>query len=653
MKRLFFLSLFFSFAAALNAQVKLPHIFGNNMVLQRNKPIAVWGWANAKEKIRVQFHDQQKTAVADKNGKWKVSLDSEKAGGPYQLVVSGKNSITLKNILVGEVWVCSGQSNMEWPLRATDHAEQEIAQADYPNIRHIKIPNVVASTPNDDISSGEWEICSPQTVSNFTAIGYYFAKKLAGDMNVPVGLINATWGGTHVETWTSREAFEGSDEFKAMIASLPAANVEELNKKRKEELMRNVEAVQKNLNEPMEEITKWKLPDYNDAHWAEMSVPALWETQSLAGVDGVIWFRKTFILKPDEAGLAATLELAMIDDSDETYVNGVKVGGLQAEYNTPRVYAIPPALLKAGNNIISVRITDTGGGGGIYGNPEHVKLVLPNRTESLVGKWKLRIEKLLHTGGIGPNDYPTLLFNAMINPIIPYSFQGVIWYQGESNAGRAYQYRKAFPLMITDWRKRWGQGEFPFYFVQLSSFNANNGTSNAGSTWAELREAQAKTLSLPKTGMAVTTDIGESNDIHPRNKKDVGYRLAAIALNDTYGRKIVSGGPSYASLTISGAQAVVTFSNGGSELTTPDKYGYLRGFEIAGGDKKFYPAQAFIKNGQVVVQHEQVTKPVAVRYNWADDAMEGNLFNKEGLPAEPFRTDEWKGVTESVKVSFN
>ena len=232
-------------AIVTQAQVKLPHIFGDNMVLQREKPIAVWGWARAKEKIKVQFHDQVKTAVTDKNGKWKVSLDPEKAGGPYALTVTGKNTVILKNVLVGEVWICSGQSNMEWPLRATDHAEQEIAQANYPNIRHIKIPNTVASVPTDDIPSGEWKVCSPETAADFTAVGYYFAAKLSKELKVPVGLINTSWGGTHSETWTSREAFEGSDEFKSMIASLPAGNVEELNKKRKAELLHRIEAVQK------------------------------------------------------------------------------------------------------------------------------------------------------------------------------------------------------------------------------------------------------------------------------------------------------------------------------------------------------------------------------------------------------------------------
>lgn len=635
----------------LHAQVKLPRIFGDNMVLQREKPIAVWGWAKAKEKISIKFHDQIKTSVADKNGKWSVKLDPEKAGGPYTLTVTGKNSVTINNVLVGEVWICSGQSNMEWPLRMASNAAQEIADANYPQIRHIKIPNVVASTPKDDFSSGDWKVCSPETAGDFTAVGYFFATKLAKELNVPVGLINTSWGGTHSETWTSREAFENSEEFKSMIANVPVLNLDEINKKRTAENALKLEALQGKVTITPEEIERWKSPDYDDASWPVMHVPALWEEKVFPGLDGIVWLRKTFSLSAAEAGKPAELHLAMIDDSDETYVNGVKVGGLTAQYNTPRVYAIREGLLKAGKNVIAVRVTDTGGGGGIYGTPDRVKFTIGDRTESLVGNWKLRVENMTSSGSIGPNDYPTLLFNAMLNPLIPFTIQGAIWYQGESNAMRAFQYRKAFPLMISDWRKHWGQGDFPFYFVQLSSFNEHDGNSSSGSTWAELREAQAKTLALPHTGMAVTTDIGEANDIHPRNKKDVGYRLATIALNDTYSRNIVSRGPAFDKFTIENSEAVITFRNIGSGLMTPDKYGYLRGFEIAGSDQKFFPARAFIKDGKVVVSNDAVTKPVAVRYNWMDNALEGNLFNREGFPAEAFRTDEWKGITEGVKFA--
>lgn len=649
MKHFSILLIFLCSALTLSAQVKLAQIFSDNMVLQRDKPIAVWGWSQSKEKIKVQFHNQIKSVVADKNGKWKIYLDAEKAGGPYSLTVSGKNTITIMNVLVGEVWICSGQSNMEWPLSATSNAEQEIARANYPQIRHIKIPNTVASQPKENFTSSAWEICSAQTAGDFTAVGYYFGVKLSKELNVPIGLINSSWGGTMSETWTSREAFESSDEYKSMIESTPVVDVEEISRNQKTELIRTLESIQGKLNVPSDEVSKWNSTEYNDGSWLEMEVPELWEEKVLPGLDGVVWLRKTITLQPDDVGKSATLELSMIDDSDETFVNGIKVGGLTAQYNVRRIYSVPASVLKVGKNVIAIRITDTGGGGGIYGNTDNIKLSFEDRTESLAGKWKLRVETIANINVVEPNAYPSLLYNAMINPLIPYTIQGAIWYQGEANVSRAYQYRKAFPLMISDWRKHWGQGDFPFYFVQLASFNENHGNSERGSYWAELREAQTMTLSLPRTGMAITTDIGDANDIHPRNKRDVGYRLAVIALADVYQQKIISSGPVYESLLIKEAQAIISFKNMGSTLMTPDKYGYLRGFEIAENDGKFFPAQAFIKGNQVVVQREGVTKPVAVRYNWADDASEGNLFNREGLPAGPFRTDSWKCITESVK----
>ena len=470
------------------ANVTLPKIFGSNMVLQRNKPIAVWGWADAGEKISVQFNKQVKKTKAAKDGSWKIELSQEAAGGPYQLVVTGKNTITLENVLVGEVWICSGQSNMEWSVKNSDSAKREIRESDYPMIRHIKIPRTIAATPARDITGGVWQKADSTTTGDFTAVGYFFARKLFKELNVPIGLINTSWGGTMVETWTSREAFEKTEEFKNLFSTVP----------------------------------------YSD---------------------------------------------------------------------------IQAAAEKAGKPV-------------------------------------------------SPNAYPTLLFNGMINPIIPFSIQGAIWYQGETNAGRSYQYRKSFPLMIQDWRQRFGQGDFPFYFVQLASFNASNGNSAKGSGWAELREAQTATLSLPNTGMAVTMDIGESKDIHPRNKQDVGARLAAIALNNIYGVKMEFSGPMYQSFTTDGNKVTLSFTHVGNGLVVKDKYGYLKGFEIAGADKKFYYGKADVKNNQVIVYSDSVPNPVAVRYGWADDMPEVNLYNKDGFPASPFRTDTWKGVTEETRYEI-
>jgi sialate O-acetylesterase len=316
------------------------------------------------------------------------------------------------------------------------------------------------------------------------------------------------------------------------------------------------------------------------------------------------------------------------------------------------VYTIPPALLKEGTNVVAVKVVDTGSGGGIYGEPDNIRLVTQfQQIIPLAGDWNFRIENF-GNATLSPNSYPTLLFNAMLNPVLHLSIRGVLWYQGESNAGRAYQYRKEFPLMITDWRSGFKQGDIPFYFVQLASFNSNDGNSETGSYWAELREAQTMTLSLPNTGMAVTTDIGEAHDIHPRNKQDVGKRLAAIALNRIYNTKMVDGGPAYQSMKAEGNRVRLTFTQTGSGLLAKDKYGYLKGFEVAGSDQKFHYAKAWIEGNEVVVSCDAVTQSVAVRFAWADNPEDANLFNKEGLPAVPFRTDSWKGITEGNKFTI-
>ncbi len=628
--------------------VKLPKVLGDNMVLQRNKPINIWGWADAGEKVSVQFNKQSASAKADKTGKWFLTLKPEAAGGPYQLIIKGKNAIMLSNILVGEVWVCSGQSNMEWPLRAANNAEQEIKQADYPMIRHFGVQKSVSSKLEDDVKGGEWKICSPENAGEFTAVGYFFARELFHSLKIPIGLVHTSWGGTHSETWTSREAFEQSAEFKDMIASMPALDLDAIAKQKNEALHNKLTELGLILPKAGEEKS-WSQNTFNDSSWPTMTLPGLWEQKALGDLDGVVWFRKTISISKEDAGKEATLQLAMIDDIDETFVNGIQVGSTKA-YNEKRSYVISGDHLKPGENVIAIRVTDTGGGGGVYGDAADMKLTIGKSSISLAGDWKYQVEKIQGAGSsIGPNAYPTLLYNAMLHPLLNLGIQGAIWYQGESNAGRAYQYRTAFPLMIKDWRTHWKQGDFPFYFVQLASFNSANGDSEHGSTWAELREAQTMTLALPHTGMAVTTDIGEANDIHPRNKQDVGKRLAAIALHDVYGKNNEYSGPVYESMKIEGNNIRISFTHAGSGLLAKDKYGYVKGFEIAGSDQKFKYAKAWIEGNTVVVASSQVSNPVAVRFAWADNPEDANLFNKDGFPAVPFRTDTWKGITESGK----
>jgi sialate O-acetylesterase len=647
--KLIFIFFLFQVSQA-SSQIKLPGIFGDHMVLQRSQPVPVWGWASPNEKVTVQFNGQHKETITDQRGNWHITLDPQPAGGPFDFIVKAHNKIIFHDVMVGEVWICSGQSNMEFELNSVLNADAEIQGAAYPEIRHIRIPHEVSNTPKEDILPAQWENCSPVTAGNFTAVGYFFAREIVRRLHVPVGLINSSWGGTMSETWTSREAFENSAEFKSMIAQIPAKDFDAMVRERRSRLDQQILAVRKNINDSFPE-EQWKNPDYNSQAWPKISVAVIWESQplGLADLDGTVWYRKEVILDASAAEKPVTLSLGMIDDNDITYVNGIRVGSTKS-YNTTRTYQIQAGIFKPGKNIIAVRVEDTGGGGGFYGDSSAIQLKTETGIIHLGDPWNFRIAKILNNGiGVGPNDFPCLLYNAMIHPLIPYGIRGVIWYQGEANADRAFQYRTAFPLLITDWRQQWGEGNFPFYFVQLASFNSANGNSATGSTWAELREAQLKTLSLPATGMAVTIDIGESYDIHPKNKQDVGRRLAAIALNNIYGQKMEYSGPVYQSMEIRENKIVLDFTHKGSGLMVKDKYGDGRGFEIAGSDGHFYKAKAYIRDNKVTVWAEEVSKPQAVHYAWADDAGNANLYNVEGFPAPPFRTDQWKGKTNDVK----
>ncbi|RRA97768.1 sialate O-acetylesterase [Larkinella rosea] len=629
------------------ADVRLPKVFGSHMVLQRRKPIPVWGWSDPSEKITVQFNNQTKTAKADKTGKWLLRLDPTEAGGPYVLTVRGKRTtISFDDVLVGEVWVCSGQSNMEWVVKSSSNAAREIQEANYPQIRHFKVPHDLSLTPKDDVLGGEWKLCSPETAGDFTAVGYFFARELQKELNVPIGLLNTSWGGTQSESWTSREAMESFEEFKPALAAMPKS-LEDYSRMRMEQLQAQIAKLQGGLPDAAE-IKQWSGADVNDTTWPTLRLPDLFDRKAIPGFDGVVWFRREIMLPDELAGKEMTLNLGPIDDTDETYVNGVKVGNT-GQAGQVRGYTVPVGTLKAGRNVISIRVEDYGGGGGFPAKEDQFKLTGNGKDISLAGDWKFRIADFNRNAVlVNPNLTGTILYNAMLKPLIPYAIQGVIWYQGETNAGRAFQYRKTFPLMITDWRTRWGQGDFPFLFVQLASFNAANGNSAKGSTWGELREAQTMTLALPNTGMAVTSDIGEPKDIHPKNKQDVGKRLALNALKTVYGQNRVYSGPVFKSMEINGNKAVLTFDQVGGGLLSTDKYGYLKGFEVAGADQKFYWAKAEIQGDKVVVYANEVATPVSVHYGWADDNGEVNLYNKEGLPAVPFRTDTWKGITEAA-----
>lgn len=636
----------------INAQIAVSNIFADNMVLQRNTPIPVWGTAKANEKIEVKFNTQIKKTKADKNGKWIIRLNNETAGGPYNLTIKASNTIQIKNVLVGEVWICSGQSNMEMPVGkqkewSVSNFEEVTAAANYPMIRQIKIMNAISSLPETDFNSSGWEICAPSTVGEFTAVGYFFAKSIHEKLKIPIGLINASWGGTNIETWISREGFESSDEFKEMIAQMPKVNLDSISKLKVKGFDKRIEALQGGKINAASAVN-FKESTFDDSKWPELDTPELWESQSLGEFDGVVWLRKSIIVSANDGNKEAILELAQVDDEDITYLNGVKIGSMN-RYDSKRKYAIPSGILKEGINVIAVRVVDNGGAGGIYGEAADLKLTIGYTIIPLNGKWKFQIESI--KSATNENSLPSLCYNAMINPLIPFAFQGVLWYQGESNAPRAYQYRKAFPLMINDWRQKWNKPNFPFYFVQLATYKTT-GNSNEGCDWAELQEAQTLTLKVPNTGMAVTTDIGNPWDIHPGNKQDVGKRLAALALNNTYNIPMVCNGPMYKSMEISGNKIIVSFENIGTGLSTPNKYGYIYGFEIAGEDQIFHFAKGFIKDNKIILSSEEVANPIAVHFSWIGNAVESNLFNKEGFPAVPFRTDEWKTVTKDEKYKI-
>jgi sialate O-acetylesterase len=630
------------------SNVRLPRIIGDNMVVQRNKPVRIWGWADKGETVIISFNNQNKKIKADGQGKWQLLLDPMKEDGPFEMTVKGKNTITLRNVLVGEVWLCGGQSNMEWPMSRTNNSDEEISKANFNEIRIFQVPQNVQFKPVDDIDKGEWKVVTPENIAEFSAIGYFFGKNLYEKYKFPVGLISDNWGGTDIETWMSGEAISSVKGFEKKLDELgkmdPVKYKKELEEKRKNMLS----LIQYKTDGLVDGKAIWANPDFDDMTWSTMYAPKVWEQGPLPGVDGIVWYRKTIDLSPEQITKDAVLYLGMIDDSDMSWVNGVFVGETKQKYNALRKYSVPAGILKPGKNVVTVRVEDTGGGGGIWGEEKLMKMETSAGIISLAGDWKYQLSPIgfkLNDSRYDPNMFPTLLFNGMINPVKNFTMQGAIWYQGENNASRAKTYRTLFPLMINDWRKQFNNPDLAFMYVQLANFMAAKDTP-AESAWAELREAQNAALSLPKVGMAVIIDLGDPEDIHPRNKKDVGYRLSLPARKLVYGENLVYSGPIYKSMVIEGNKAILTFDQTGSGLMTKSKYGYVMGFQIAGEDKKFYWAKGRIDGDKVVMRCEEVKKPLAIRYAWSDNPEDANLYNKEGLPTSPFRTDDWPGITQ-------
>jgi len=621
------------------AAIRLPQILSSNMVIQRDQPVKIWGWADKGEKVTLLFNGQKASARAAQDGTWSVQFEPMEAGGPYDLIIKGDNEIVLENILVGDVWICSGQSNMEFEVYKLLDAEQEIANANYPDIRLFNVPQNVQFSPAEDIPEESWHVCSPESVGDFSAVGYFFGRTLYREIGVPIGLIGSNWGGTRVETWMSKETMHTDNELYNEFIELEGVDEEAMQKKDAEVS----KAVRQKYGPTGSGIVNgkpvWADPGLDVSDWNIMELPCLWEDSELPGVDGVVWFRKDVELKGPEVDKEIILMLGPIDDSDQTWIKGRLVGETIQKYNDPRIYKIPPGELKEGLNSIVVRVDDTGGGGGIWGDPSEMKLVTQDRTIDLSGPWQFRVseEGFRQVSTIfNPNRYPSLLYNGMIHPIIRFAARGVIWYQGEANVDQAESYGVRFPAMIEDWRRAWNNPDLGFYFVQLANFMAPDDQPSE-SNWAELREAQMKALSLPETGMAVIIDIGEADDIHPKNKQDVGYRLALPALHFTYHKDLEYSGPIFKSLSVSGDTVLLEFDHIGNGLIADDRYGYLKGFALAGKDGVFRWAKAWIDGNRVAVCSDEVHDPIKVRYGWGNNPDDVNLYNSEGLPASPFR----------------
>jgi len=652
-------------ALSARADVKLASIFTDNMVLQRDIAAPVWGLAAPGESVRVSFVGQTKETQAAADGTWQVKLAPLQASRqPAELTVAGKNKIVLKNVLVGEVWICSGQSNMEMGIGQVNNAAAEIADANKPTIRLFMVPNATSMTPKRDVTgAAAWLVCSPATVASngwkgFSAAGYFFGRELNKDLDVPVGLIEPDWGGTPAQAWTPLAALEAVPalaHYVDDVKKLSAASAEDAAKQEKERARLAAEMEQRAVDPGNQgALDGWQNADVNPKSWEKVKVPNGWFTDK--NVYGSVWFRRDVDVPAAWAGKDLTLNLGIVDDYDTTYFNGQKIGATGKEtqdwWTVKRSYTVPGALVKTGPNTIAVRIFNDYMSGGFTSGADAISLAGPAGTDkpaiNLAGTWVRKIEKAIKTFPVSGSQ-PKLqncgacLYNAMIAPLVPFAIRGAIWYQGESNAGQAYEYRTLFPTMIQSWRNVWNQGEFPFYFVQLANFMPAV-DQPAESAWAELREAQSMTLATTNTGMAVIIDIGDAKDIHPKNKQEVGRRLALNALAKTYGKTVEYAGPVVDSVKIENGAVRIAFSHAEGGLKARDDQP-LKGFAICGADKKFVWADARIDGSAVVVSSPTVAAPVAVRYAWANNPA-CNLINADGLPASPFRTDTFKGTTE-------
>ena len=664
--------------ASLQAEVLPNALFSDNAVLQQGKEIPVWGTARNGETVTVEI-DQQKVSTTAREGRWQVRLKSLKPGGPYTMQITGDNTITLKNLLVGEVWVCSGQSNMEFTLNRSENAEAEIAQSENPQFRQFFVPLKATPDPVDN-AKGSWIAATPATSGKFTAVGYYFGKKIQNELHVPVGLIHASWGGTPSEAWTSPEALDHSAEFRG-IREKKWSEVKDYAEKKRLFIDGMNTWVKANDREdkPVADAAAFAGLEVPTAGWSPIKLPGTVTGANLPEA-GAVWLRKEITF--DHPITYSLLLNLPIDGFDSVYWNGKLIKQIRFQdfegagsARTWGPYQIPPSEVNPGKNVVAIRLYEPVGPAKITGAPKVDTLNLAGdwlaKTEytfAPIDSQKLAAVPPLLTLAPRSQNAASYLFNGMIRPLLPYSIRGAIWYQGETNSPRAYQYRTAFPLMITDWRQQWQQGDFPFYFCQLANHMAKKSQPEE-SSWAELREAQSSALKLPNTGQAVLIDIGESGDVHPLNKKDAGERLARIALARDYQKPQCSSGPVWEAQKIESGKVILRFKSGTDDLIAqplPETYrvrmagketaplvrnrpaSQLEGFAICGVDRKWVWADAKIEGRSVVVCSDQVPQPLFVRYAWANNPT-CNLYNRAGLPASPFRTDDFPPTTLEVK----
>lgn len=657
MIRLVLSSLLLLTGLSLRAEVRLPALFSDHMVLQASLATPIWGWADPGEKVTVSIAGQTQTATAGADGKWSVKLAPLTASSPETLTVRGGNTLTVHDVLVGEVWLCSGQSNMGISVGRTVGGEKAAAAANDPQIRLFVVGQAGALEPRDTLS-GKWEVCSPSVALRSSAVAFYFARGLFQELKTPIGIIHSAVGGTPIENWISHEAIDTLAGYQKQVdARLELMRSQDEDaKKFPAERDRWEEA--NGVKPPSDQglATGWANPDFDDHDWKTIALPAKWADSMGVKQGGVFWLRKEVTLPETAAGKPINLLLNyMPEQYDTTWFNGVEVGHTGDAppyfYLGPRSYLVPGKLVKAGRNVIAVRVVAANPRADLMGRGARGDYNLPVDQKLVGNQWRCQIESLLpplsaealksrpHVNNAALVDTPVVLFNAMIHPLIPYGLRGVVWYQGESNTGHPADYGRLLPLMIEDWRHRWAQESMPFYLVQIANYGDHPKDPNQPSGWAIVREAQAKTVQTePHTGLAVIIDADDGENMHPRNKQPVGERLMRLALARTYGRTLEDTGPTFDRMKVEGDHLRIRFQHADG-LTS--KGGPPKWFAVAGEDHKFAWAEARIDGDGVVLSSSTVPHPIAARYCWADNPVGCNLYNAAGLPAAPFRTDDW------------